>query len=234
MVLKIKTVARILIVPLTLFTLYLVMMIIGKFMGLPSGDAMVLVVEEYFNKYGLWLVLIGALIEGFLLVGQYFPGGTIIFLGVATASGDPFKAFQVVLVVSLSFIVAYTLNYFVGKYGWYHIFIKFGLREGIERAKRRLERNKFNAVMVSYWEPNLASIMATAAGILQIPTLQFLIYNLIGVAIWNAFWGTLVYLLGKNALKLFGLKYILVVFAIWITVVLIKNYIQYLKRSKEE
>lgn len=77
-----KEVLALLSVPLILFVIYLTLIFFWKLLGLPSDDQMLVVVKDYFLKYGLWIVFISALIEGFLLLGQYFPGGFVIFLGV--------------------------------------------------------------------------------------------------------------------------------------------------------
>ena len=42
-----------------------------------------------------------------------------------------------------------------------------------EESKQKLERQGLNAIIFSYWEPNLASITATAAGILNLSMKKF-------------------------------------------------------------
>lgn len=211
-------------VPLILLCIYLSMYIVWKLLGLPSDDQMLVIVKEYFARYGLLVVFVGALIEGFFLLGQYFPGGFIIFLGVISAGNSIGRATEVVGVVCIAFLIAYTLNFLLGRYGWYKLLVKFGLREQLEQAKTKLTKHGLNAVIFSYWEPNLASITATAAGILDFPLKKFTVYSLVGIVIWNAFWGTLVFLLGDSALQIVGLKWVLIIFGVWVAVLLVKKY----------
>lgn len=171
--------------------------------------------------------------KGFFILGQYFPGGFIIFLGVISSVGDIPRAVSVVLVTSLAFFISYTLNYFVGKYGWYKILLKFGLGANIESSKDRLSKQGMNAVIFGYWEPNLASIIATSAGILTVPFRRFSLYSFAGIITWNTFWGILVYTLGESALKIIGLKYVLVIFGVWIFIILIKKYLSSVKNKVE-
>ncbi|MDB5204729.1 MAG: DedA family protein [Candidatus Taylorbacteria bacterium] len=220
-----KEYLKLLLVPLGLLVIYLTMAFLWKVFGLPSDDQMIPLVKEYFNQYGILIVFLGALIEGFFIVGQYFPGGFIIFLGVISSVGDIPRAIAVVSVTSLAFFIAYTLNYFVGKYGWYKVLLKFGFGHSLEMAKGKLEKQGMNAIVFSYWEPNLASIIATAAGTLSISLRKFSIYSLFGIVIWNIFWGVLVYTLGDNALKIIGVKYVLVIFGIWILILILKKFI---------
>jgi len=128
----------------------------------------------------------------------------------------------VVSIVSVAFFIAYTLNYLLGKYGWYRLLVRFGLRQSLDTAKQKLERQGLSAVVLSYWEPNLASIIATAAGTLQIPLLRFELYSVLGITLWNIFWGMLVFFLGTAALQMMGLKFVLIVFVIWVSVIVVK------------
>jgi len=220
-----KELVKLLSVPLILLVLYLLMALVWTLLNLPSDEQMVAIVKSYFIQYGLWVVFVSALIEGFLLLGQYFPGGFVIFLGVISAGKNIPKVTEVVAIVSVAFFISYTLNYWVGKYGWYTMLVKFGLKKSLDEAKEKIIKQGMNAIIFSYWEPNLASITATAAGTLHVPLSKFSMYSAIGVIIWNVFWGTLVFLLGDAALNLIGLKYIILIFCIWIGIILIKKYV---------
>ena len=218
-----KTTFKLLSIPLFLLGIYLFLALIWKIFHLPTDQALYEILKGYFGAYGLWLVFFGAIIEGFLLLGQYFPGGLIIFLGVITAGNDLKRVVFVVSIVCFSFLIAYSLNYLVGKYGWYKLLVKFGLKDSLEEAKRKLIKHEFNAIFLSYWEPNLASITATAAGILFIPFKRFFFFSVISVIFWNTFWGTLVHSLGQDAIKIMGIKYVLVIFSFWILILLLKK-----------
>jgi membrane-associated protein len=222
---KIKENIKLLSVPLILLAIYLSTYIIWTIFDLPKDKEMIDLVKGWFSNYGLWIVFFGAIIEGFLLLGQYFPGGFIIFLGVISAGKDIFRATEVVLIVCLSFFISYTLNYLVGKYGWYKVLVKFGLSKSLEESKEKLIKHELSAILYSYWEPNLASITATAAGVLKIPLKKFSFYSIIGILIWNTFWGIFVYTLGEKALTSIGLKYVLVIFVVWFAIILVKNFL---------
>lgn len=196
-----KNTLKVLSIPLTLLLIYLSMIVLWKFFHLPSPEELTRLSEAYFKEYGLWIVFLAALIEGFILIGEYFPGGFVIFIGVISARGSLVSVAEVLLVTGIAFFVAYYLNYLVGRYGFHNIFIKFGLKDALENAKIKLMKHTPSAILGSYWEPNLASIVATAAGVLKIPVGKFLFYSAIGIALWNIFWGTLVYFVGETLLK---------------------------------
>lgn len=219
---KLKDFLKLISIPLSLLLFYLSLVLVWKIFNLPSEEELLRIAKEYFAHYGLWLVFFGALLEGFLVLGNYFPGGFIIFLGVITAGRDVERVVLVVAIVSVAFFISYTLNYIVGKYGWYKLFTKLGMRDSIERAKIKLQKKDLKAIILSYWEPNLASITATAAGILQLRLRRFLFVSAIGIVIWNAFWGTFVSLVGEKFItQEIGLIWVFVVVFIWIGIIVV-------------
>ncbi len=222
---RFKDMAKLLSIPLVLMAVYLSTYIVWHLFNLPSDEQMLVIVKQWFAAYGLWIVFGAALIEGFLLLGQYFPGSFIIFLGVISAGKDVFRVIQVVFVISAAFFISYTLNYIVGKYGWYKLLSKFGLTKQIENSKAKLTKQGLNVIFFTYWEPNLASLTATAAGILSISLKKFSTYSLAGIIVWNVFWGTLVYMLGESALEVAGLKWVIIIFCVWVGIILSKKYV---------
>ena len=196
-----------------------------KFLGWPMGEDLVNVITGFFNRFGLWMVFISSIFESALLLGNYFPGGIVIFLSVIVAGHDIQRVIFTVMVVSIGFCIGYTLDYLLGKYGWYKLLVRFGLGEQLENAQVKMARHSFKAIMSSYWEVNIASITATAAGILQINFRKFFIESTTGIIIWNIFWGTLVFTLGKNALNLlFNWRYIIPIVSVWLLIIIAKQY----------
>jgi membrane protein DedA with SNARE-associated domain len=221
---KNKNILAALAIPLGLLGMTLLYSLIWRLFNLPKEDELIKIITEFFNRYGLWVVLISSIIEGALIIGNYFPGGVVVFLGVIAAGHNIPKIILTVSVVVIGFFIGYLLDYVMGKYGWYKVLIKFGMKDQLEKAKLKLSKQSFNAIFLSYWEPNLGSVTATAAGILNIPLPKFLFESLIGLVIWDAFWGALVATLGKQALNLVtNLTYIIPIVVIWIVLILVKE-----------
>jgi|SRR3989344_31496 len=228
----IKEILGLLSIPIILLIIYLIFFVLWKLLGLPSPEELVDIVTSFFNTYGLIVIFLSALVEGVLLLGQYFPGGFVIFLGVISAGKNIPLVIKVVSLVSLAFFISYYINYLLGRHGFYKAFAKLGFKKSIEKAEKKLKKHALNAIIFSYWEPNLASITATAAGVLRLDVKKFLIYSAIGIIIWNTFWGILVYLLGKSALKLASsITYVLIVFVIWVAIIITKYYLWNQKSS---
>ncbi len=221
---QVKNLVRLASVPISLFLLSLTYNLLWIFFKLPRNDELIAVVSGFLEQYGIWIVFASALLEGVLIAGNYFPGGLVIFLGVL-ASGNNFpKVAFVILLVCLAFTCAYSINYFLGKYGWYKLLIKFGMSTQLDQAKDKLEKYSFKAIILSYWHPNLGALISTSAGILKMNFWKFFLESLPIIFFWNILWGALVYYLGKPALNLvLSLKYILPVIIIWLIVIWIKD-----------
>src|SRR3989344_8050874 len=201
--------------PLFFLGIFLSLYLIWKILDLPPESELIEIARNYFDKYGLITVLLSAIIEGVLLVGWYYPGSLVIFLGVIFAGKNIPDVIQVVSVVTIGLYIAYIINFFIGKHGWYRLLLKFGLKEPLEKAQPRLAKHGPAGIFLSFWQPNLAALTATAAGILQFPLRKFLLFSLSATILWNIFWGTLVYFLGAASLSLLGVRFVLIAIVVW-------------------
>jgi len=219
-----KNIVKVLTIPITLLLVYFSLLAAWKLLGLPSDNKIIEIIFNFVDHYGLIIVFFAAIIEGLLLVGNYFPGGAVIFIGVISAVGDIPRAITVVLVVCVSFFISYTINYYLGKYGWYKLFVKFGLQSTLNSMQKKLSKHVFSAILSSYWLPNLAAVCSTVAGIIRIPLKEFLIQSTIGLVAWNIFWGVFAYIAGDALLNL-DLVYIFLIFSMWCILILGKVFI---------
>lgn len=211
--------------PLIILGMLLLLSFLGKYLSLPTPEDLVNKVIKEFGELKVWAVFLIALIEGFLFLGQYFPGGMIIFFSIISAGRDIPRISILVTTISIAFIVAYSLNYAVGKYGLYGLLNKLGLKKAIKKSQKRIEKKASTAIAISYEDPNIASITATAAGIAHIPFRKFLLLSIIWAFIWNIFWATLIYFIGEAALNLIGVNYIFFILGAWIAIILFHFFI---------
>lgn len=202
--------------PLLAAVFLAVLFILWRVLHLPPRDELINIARFYFEQYGLIVVLASAFIEGLFFFGWYYPGSLVIFLGVIFVGHDWRSASLVVLLVIIGLLAAYVANFFIGRYGWYKLFLKFGFKEELTKAEKRLQRYEWRAILMTYWQPNIASLTATASGILQLPFKKFLLFSASAAIVWNIFWGILVYLWGEAALSIVGPRFALVFLTVWI------------------
>ncbi len=207
---------KVLIFPLFLLAVFLSLILLWGIFNLPSQGELIEIARSYFARYGLVTVFVSSILEGMLFAGWYYPGSLVIFLGVIFAGKNIFDVAVVVALVTTGLYLAYIFDYILGKYGWYRLFLRIGFQGTIDSAQERLSKYGAGAIGLTYWHPNFAGLTATAAGILRFPLKKFLIFSLAAAIFWDAFWGTLVYLLGEAALSLMGVRFALILLGIWI------------------
>ncbi len=217
---SVKSLLKSLAIPVIMLAVLLFFFYFGKYLPTPSPQELVNNVIIKFGTLELWAIFLIAIVEGFLLLGQYFPGGIVVFFSIVSAGKDLLRISILTFVISISFIIAYILNYLIGKYGLYHVFARLGFKKSLEKSKKKVHEKAAAAIALSYADPNLASITATAAGIIRLPFKRFLLLSIVWVFLWNIFWAIIIYILGGAALDLVGMKYIFFVLALWIIIIL--------------
>ena len=213
---ELKTLWKVAQFPLLVLFVVLILYVVWAFSSLPPREEVLVLLKGYIARWGFVTVLFGSFFEGLLLLGWYFPGSMLIFLSVALAP-SPIAAAVSVGLVTVGLYTSYVVNFFLGKYGWYRLLLLFGVRRQLEDAQEKLIRFGARAIVMTYWHPTLASLTATAAGVLHYPPKVFLSYSLGALAGWNIFWGVLVYVLGEGALGIFlSIPFLFSVIALWI------------------
>lgn len=190
-------------VPLLLLVLSLSFQTIWAIFNLPPAEALAKTAELWFDAYGLPAIFASAILEGMLLVGGYFPGVFVIFLGVVLTN-SPIQAIAVVTAASVGLIIAHIINYTLGRYGWYRLLVKFGLKNAVETEREKIANRGTIAIFLSYWIPSAAAITDTAAGITRMPFKKFILASLASTIVWNVVVGTLIYLFKDSALSIVG------------------------------
>ena len=210
-------------IPLIFLIIFLTLYFFWYLLDLPDQASLIRMAEEYFDKYGLIVVFLSAVIEALLMVGFYYPGGMVILLGVIFIGPDPLKTALLVVIVTFGMVASYTVNFFLGKYGWYRLFLVLGMEEGIKKGQEKLTKHGVTAIALSNWHPNFGSITATAAGILHFPFRKYILFSFLSSFGWNIFWGTVAYFFGSVVLSVIGLRLALFIILIWIAIIVFSN-----------
>ena len=188
--------------PIFFLVILVIFNVVWKYYHLPNQEDLIKYIQSFFLEYGLWVIFISSILESMLFIGWYFPGSLVIFLGVAATSGHPVLAARTVLAVCVGMLTGYTFNYFLGRYGWYKLLIKFGFKEQLVKIERRLIDKGMFASFFLYIMPGFGSLLSTAFGVLKFSFVRFLVFTTIMVLFWNTIWGILVYFFGMSLFKL--------------------------------
>lgn len=173
---------------------------------IPDAQTLLSLISELYKNYGYYLIFFGALLEATFLISLYLPGSTVVLLGAALSRTGAIQFPIVLSLAMLGFVIGYTINYVLGKYGWYHILTRFGFKKGIDVAKSKLESHRNKTILIGYFHPSSASFLSTAAGILKMPFYKFLMLSITAQLFWGILWGSLAYIFGLVLVELF-MKY---------------------------
>ena len=179
-------------IPLTLLALLFI------FVPQPKSEDLIKLLNNLYLHYGYLIVFVGAFLESILLINLYLPGSTAVLLGAILAAQKVLFLPWIILLGTLGVLLAYTADYLLGKYGWYKLFIRFGLSGPLDNAKRRMHSKRKLIIFLSCIHPNYGALSATAAGLLHYSFSEFLIWFSISQLVWSTIWGILAFLFGLN------------------------------------
>ena len=188
-------------IPLLALVFYFVLIFIARWLGFPGPKVIIAWAERYYEQYGYAVVLIGALAEGTLFINWYLPGSIVVALGAVFARTAGLNIFLMLIMVIIGFYSTALLNYVMGRFGWYHVFIKLGLKEPLLKVQAKMEDKGLKILFTTYVHPNFGALSATSAGILRMDFYKFALYTLISIIIWNSFWTTIFYWFGAGLLE---------------------------------
>lgn len=191
--------------PFTIIVIYIVAIFLIKG-RLPTPEDLLNSIKDWYILYGNYLVFFASLLEAIFLLGLYVPGSTVILFGAALSKSGATNFTSVLFLATLGLLTGYTINYFLGKYGWYHVLSKFGLETGLNEAKEKLHKHGGKAFFVGYIFPNGGAFLSTAAGVMKMPFGKFFLYSLLVQAFWTVVWGSVAYFIGPVFVELF-MKY---------------------------
>ncbi len=170
---------------------------------IPDASKMVGFAEEIYGGYGYYLIFLGALLEGTFIVGFYIPGSFIVFLGVSLARLGITSFPLVILFGTLGLCFGYSINYCLGRFGWYKIIEGFGFEKQIVGAKNNLKHHYNKALFWGYIMPSTGSMLSTASGILKVPFKEFIFKTILIQAFWSLILGGLAYVFGMTFIYMF-------------------------------
>ncbi|MDP3987846.1 MAG: DedA family protein [Candidatus Levybacteria bacterium] len=192
--------------PLILLFLYwgLIFFLRGK---VPDAETFIESLKGLYGTYGYFLIFAAAIMEGMLVLGMYVPGSTVILMGAILARMGVVSYPLVFVLGTGGLLIGYSIDYFLGRFGWHHLLLRFGLEKGFKTAKEKLEKHDKKAIFLGFVFPGSASFLATSAGIIKMPFRKFIFLAILAQVFWGLFWGNLAYFFGLPILEYFQMKY---------------------------
>ena len=155
-------------------------------------------ITPYLDRYGYTAVFVGVLMESF---GIPVPGETLLIGGSLFASVGNFHVVWVFLLGLTAAVLGDNIGYAIGYFGGRALVLRYG--RYVLLTPRRLhilegffERHGGKVVAAARFIEGLRQFNGVIAGISRMKWSRFLLYNIIGAAVWVAFWVGLTYFLG--------------------------------------
>lgn len=145
------------------------------------------IVNEYYLLAYLFLFLI-IFFETGVVVTPFLPGDSLLFVSGALAAADSLRIEALVFVIFIAAILGDALNYHIGKFTGPKIFKKESSllfnKEYLTRAQNFYEKHGKKTIILARFIPIIRTFAPFVAGVGTMPYRTFLMYNIIGSALW--------------------------------------------------
>ncbi|MFB2938306.1 DedA family protein [Aerosakkonemataceae cyanobacterium BLCC-F154] len=156
-------------------------------------------IQELAGQYGYWAVFIGILLEN---LGIPLPGETITIAGGFLAGSGELNYWLVLGSAIAGAVLGGNFGYLIGRYGGWALLLSIGkiLRiqeEKLVELKQQFSENAGKTVFIGRFIALLRIFASPLAGIVEMPYLKFMAYNIAGATAWGAVMVSLSFFAGK-------------------------------------
>jgi len=214
-----------LIAPLVLITVYLGVLFLIKGTTL-TPDQVISHFASLYSRYGYEIIFAGALMEALVVINFFVPGITIVVLGAVFARSGQVHLTYGILAAAVGSIVGFMIDFALGYFGFYHIVNRLGYGLALTKAKGQIDKSAVRTFALGFIHPDIGSFIATAAGILRMNFVNFLVLTTFSTLAWVSFWGLLVFAFGRVFLTIltkYTLVLVILVFSVWVLLTIYEN-----------
>lgn len=155
----------------------------------------------YLIHYGYWAVAIALLLEN---AGVPVPGETVLLLASFLAYSQHELRLPYIIAVGIcAATVGDNLGFAIGHYGGRPLLERYERvlhvhRQALEKGERLFKRYGAATIFFARFIFGLRVIAGPLAGVLRMPWREFVVYNLLGAALWVSVISTVGYLFGRH------------------------------------
>ena len=169
--------------------------------------------HEIITQYGAWSYLILFLIvfaETGLVVTPFLPGDSLLFAAGALCTGESLQFAPLVLILLVAAIIGDAVNYHVGRYLGPKVLAgqnRFLKPEYLAKTQAFYDKYGVKTIVIARFVPIVRTFAPFLAGVGRMSYRTFVIYNIIGAALWVGICCTAGYFFGNMPMvkKNFGL-----------------------------
>lgn len=158
---------------------------------------------EFVAAYGLWiyaLLFLIVFVETGVVVMPLLPGDSLLFAAGAMASAGVLNVWLLMGLLFVAAVLGDNLNYYVGNrigprvYGWNSRWIR---RDHLLKTQEFFLRHGGKTVIIARFMPIVRTFAPFVAGVGSMPWERFMMFNVIGAALWVGICVGLGYALGN-------------------------------------
>ena len=158
-------------------------------------------VKPYLDHYGYWALFGAILLEDF---GMPVPGETLLIAGALLASRGKMHIVPLLVTACIAAVTGDNMGYAIGRFGGRRLVFRYGryvliTEERLRKAEGFFGRYGGAVVVMARFLAVLRQLNGIVAGTVKMSWYRFLLYNMLGAALWVTFWGMLFYELGESA-----------------------------------
>jgi len=152
-------------------------------------------VAPYLNAHGYWAILFAVLLEDF---GIPVPGETVLITGSVFAGRGDLQLRWVLAAGFTGAVAGDNIGYVIGAYAGRRFALRYGRfvflsEERLKKLERFFDRHGGTVVILARFIEGLRQCNGIVAGLSAMPCSRFLVYNVVGAALWVGFWASLAY-----------------------------------------
>lgn len=160
----------------------------------------VLALEPVINHYGYLAVGGLILLEDF---GVPSPGETVLIAAAFFAGAGQLNIFVVLLVAFVGAVVGDNIGFTIGTFGGRPLVERFGkyvflTTKRLDKAEAFFNKHGGKIVAIARFVEGLRQLNGIIAGMSEMRWRNFVVFNVIGAALWVGFWGMVGYFGGNH------------------------------------
>ena len=189
------------------------------------------------EHYGLWAVILFLFLEDF---GIPVPGETILIAAAVYAGSGGLNIVAVGVAGFAAAILGDNVGYAIGRYGGRILVERWGryvflTEERLDKAEAFFARHGGKIVVIARFIEGLRQANGIIAGITAMRWLRFLMFNMIGAALWVGCWVSAGYFAGEHITTIYGYitRYSLYALIVAVIAVIVWIGLRLRRRSRE-
>jgi membrane-associated protein len=145
------------------------------------------IVSDYQNYTYLILFLV-VFAETGLVITPFLPGDSLLFAAGSIAALGAMNVHLLFLIIFVAAVIGDTVNYAIGHYLGPKVFknnYRFLKKEYLEKAHKFYEKHGGKTIIIARFIPIIRTFAPFVAGIGEMNYSKFILYNIVGGAIWS-------------------------------------------------